>query len=110
MPESWVNQYFDGAAPNPDADADEDGLTNFQELKWGLNPTEADALTADFGLGDESVTFMATAGIPYVLERSENLVEWSPWNFVTPESTGTAELSLSGAPEARSFFRLLPVE
>lgn len=110
LPESWVNGYFGGIAPSPTGDADADGITNLQELKWGLDPTVPNQLIAGVGFDGSAVAFTGVAGVPYALERSDNLTDWTYLGFVSAASGENQSISSEGGAKARSFFRIVPVE
>lgn len=43
IPQSWLDQYFPGQTViDPDADADSDGLTNWEEFQLGTHPNNPD--------------------------------------------------------------------
>ena len=73
---------------DPAADLDGDGMSNFQEFAFGLNPTKGSSLnpiSVPFAksAGTFSYTRTAGSGLTYTVWHSTNLVDWS--------STGATE-------------------
>ena len=86
---TWAATKYPGAElSNPAADLDGDGMSNFQEYAFGLNPTLGTsanpiAVPLDKSHGTFSYTRTANSGLTYTVWHSTNLVDWS--------STGATE-------------------
>jgi hypothetical protein len=81
--------YFDGPT-DPNADADGDGLSNYEEMSWGSDPTNASSCGPDFNAAlsgnDLVLTWQPVAHRHYELLVSENLEVWQVMvtNLVSP--------------------------
>ncbi len=108
--ELWRQQYFGSTANTGNAadafDFDKDGLANFVEYAFGLNPTTASSLPAAVTTANTlSYTFTANApGITYGAETSTDLINWTPLS-----DTGTGGQHVFGVTttgQSRLFIRL----
>jgi hypothetical protein len=91
--ETWAaNPAYTGFdLSNPAADADHDGLSNFHEFAFGLDPTMGAAvnpLTPLLGT-QFSYTKRANSGLSYTVEYSTDLTTWNP--AAASESADTAD-------------------
>ena len=91
--ETWTaNPAYTGVdLSNPTADADHDGLSNFHEFAFGLNPTKgasANPCTPLHGT-QFSYTRRAASGLTYTVEYSTDLTNWNP--ATVSESPGAAD-------------------
>ena len=91
--ETWAsNDAYTGVdLSNPAADADHDGLSNFHEFAFGLDPTvgaSANPCTPLRGT-QFSYTKRATSGLSYTVEYSTDLTTWNP--ATASESAGAAD-------------------
>jgi hypothetical protein len=111
---SWRLQYFNtsentGPAAD-DADPDHDGLTNFTEYAFGLNPADraSDALPAFVYNGTSfTATFPAPDGRDDVLYSAESSPTMLPGAWTTVPDTGTGGMHAFVVPGAdeRTFVR-----
>jgi uncharacterized delta-60 repeat protein len=112
--ESWRLQYFNiptntGDAAN-DADPDRDGLTNFTEFAFGLDPTDGGSNTLPPFVHTGaffSASFVASAGredLVYAAERSTTML---PGTWTEIPDTGTGGIHTFSIPgtEERIFVR-----
>ena len=82
---TWANGYLPADVSNPAADYDGDGLTNFQEYAFGLDPTSGKSCSPVTVPRDKSAgTFEdtrrappATTGLTYTVWTSTDLVNWT---------------------------------
>ncbi len=91
--ETWATNdaYAGFDLSNPTADADHDGMSNFMEFAFGLDPTvgaSANPCTPLHG-NQFSYTKRATSGLSYTVEYSTNLSTWNP--ATASESPGAAD-------------------
>jgi hypothetical protein len=93
---AWLRQYglpMDGSADF--ADADGDGMNNWQEWVAGTDPTNALSalrlLSASPDSSDVTLTWQSVAGVNYFFERSSNL--GSPFRFLATDLIGQAGTS-----------------
>ncbi len=91
--ESWAaNAAYTGTdLSNPAADADHDGMSNFHEFAFGLDPTKGTSANPCTPLhGTQfSYTKRANSGLTYTVEYSTNLSTWNP--ATASESAGAAD-------------------
>jgi hypothetical protein len=94
IPNDWMTTYFGN--PNPTAgpnrgayqDWDGDGLTNIDEYRTGMNPTNAASAQRITAITTSNVQFQAKAYELYELHASSNLVNWyRAMNPVVPTTT-----------------------
>ncbi len=99
--------YFNGPA-DPFGDPDDDGASNYDEMVWGTNPTNATSKVLGPTVTRNGMALQFTwPGAPYrsyEFGASENLVTWQPLasGFI---SSYTENLAASDAP-ARRLYRL----
>lgn len=97
------------------ADADEDGMLNWQEYVAGTHPTNSNSkliIISQSIIGGVPIIrwLSSTAALaPYRVDSSTNLVD-GPWNNevagITSDASGTNELSLAATSNSPSFFRV----
>ena len=91
--ETWTaNPAYTGVdLSNPAADADHDGLSNFMEFAFGLDPTKGASVNPCTPLhGTQfSYTRRANSGLSYTVEYSTDLSTWNPASV--SESAGAAD-------------------
>ncbi|MCX6880057.1 MAG: DUF6288 domain-containing protein [Verrucomicrobia bacterium] len=123
----WINGLDWSGFVNPDktstGDPGHDGMTNFEEYAFGLDPTKgASANPIKVPLDKTSATFTytrratpAATGLVYTVWTSPDLVTWSKTAYVATEGAittangvETVPVTLSGAPlsAARLFVRV----
>ena len=123
----WINGLDWSGFANPDktptGDPDHDGMTNFEEFAFGLDPTKGtSANPIKVPLDRTSATFTytrratpAATGLVYTVWTSPDLVTWSKTAYVATEGAittangvETVPVTLSGAPlsAARLFVRV----
>jgi hypothetical protein len=113
--DEWKTNFFGlspGPEADPEADADGDGVPNWQEYLAGTNPTNAASRLEFRGAqargGLIQFKWDAVPGRVYVIERSTNLSgdSWAPVQtnaFLSPETAGFTESILTQAP---GFYRI----
>jgi hypothetical protein len=85
--QSWINKFFpnetEPAIISPDADPDGDGVNNFAEYAFGLNPDNASSINPitdllDHKTGGFSYTRRdpASAGLSFLVETTTDLICW----------------------------------
>lgn len=113
---NWAASWFGTNAllASSTADADGDGMNNYQEFIAGTDPTDAGSkftivASSTNALGSMVVTFLGRANRTYVLERSLSLSP-SAWTAVassgTVASDQTISLSDPVARPANAFYRV----
>lgn len=115
IPNDWMTTYFGNvsptAGPNRGAtqDWDGDGLTNMDEYRTGMIPTNAASAQRITLITKESLQFQAKAYELYELQASTNLTSWvRAANPIIPTtSTGTFSNFTNTAPQM--FFRVQKV-
>lgn len=120
LPDWWETAHFGVTGVNPNADADGDGMTNFQEFLAGTNPTSAvsrlaitgAALVANGPNRDFRLTFPSVSGVTYRVESSDSLAIGS-WTALGVDLTGTGtDLQATDSAvntRARRFYRLVVI-
>ena len=111
LPDTWEILYGLNAADASDAqcDADEDGLSNYDEYIVGTDPTNAGSLLGIAGLSvsgsEATVDCLGGAGVTQILEWTDDLTqEWMP--VLTNRPNTEAWRAALDADVARGFFRL----
>jgi hypothetical protein len=116
---SWRDAFFGLGAPagsGPLDDFDRDGIVNLLEFALGLNPLLADGgpLTVlKIEGGELSLTYAkdtSLGGIFYQVERSLDLVSWTPVPDQIESLSGSVEVrkaTVSMAPNLQLFLRLV---
>ncbi len=95
--ETWAGAAGFNLTGGPDADDDGDGMTNFEEYAFGLDPTDATSVSPVTAPDKAAGTFTYTrrplslTGLDYVYESSTDLADWD-------EFTPVSEASDSGDP------------
>jgi hypothetical protein len=92
--ESWIGGYFTTPGDprrDPAADPDHDGMSNFHEYAFGLDPTMGASVNPCTPLhGTQfSYTRRAASGLSYTVEYSTDLTHWNP--ATASQSPGTAD-------------------
>ena len=117
----WIDSAeIAGHSAGPLADWDQDSITNWEEFAFGSNPTVSDAHhpgrpRLELAPGGPIYTFQSRSdaseiGIQYSKLRSEDLVEWSPWDPAGESESGEPgyrRFHFSTAPgQAAEFFKI----
>jgi hypothetical protein len=106
--DGWEQQYFGSQSVNRNADADGDGHTNYFEFLAGSSPVDGrDFIRTSLVKGDGNWRLEWSSALQrtYVVESSEDLIEWTPMATVTALET-TCSHSLGEAGESARYFRL----
>jgi hypothetical protein len=79
----WAAEYPDDDLSDPSADNDGDGVTNFGEYAFGLDPTRAASANpftdiTELKRGQFTYTRRASSGLTYTFMTSTDLVIWEP--------------------------------
>jgi hypothetical protein len=92
--EEWQARFPGHDLVDPAADLDGDGMTNFQEFAFGLDPTSGASVNpvTDVGdlatLGQFSYTRFANSGLTYTVWVSTDLVDWGTEPVTVTEEAG----------------------
>ncbi|MEI6607622.1 MAG: DUF642 domain-containing protein, partial [Verrucomicrobiota bacterium] len=93
--DTWGNGTFANSFTDKDSslDPDGDGMTNFQEFAFGLDPTSASSVNpVTLLIGDQfTYTRYAASNLTYTVECSTDLAGWAP--AITTELIGEANAS-----------------
>lgn len=87
-----------------------DGLTNLQEYRLGTNPTRGQSrfdMTVQPG---DQLQWLARPWELYLLERSEDGVNWEYWQSIIPKTIPGSVTALRDPLERRRFLRLRYIE
>ena len=99
---TWATTNYPGFdLSNPAADLDGDGMSNFEEFAFGLNPTLGSSsnpikVPLDKASGTFSYTRTANSGLAYTVQTSTDLATWTP-DFAA--SAGQSVIATSGGVE-----------
>jgi hypothetical protein len=115
IPDNWMITYFANANPNTGLnhhateDADGDKMSNLQEYRAGMDPTQSASAQRVTLIPPNSIQFQAKGYELYELHASTNLTNWA--RILVPQvptnSIGTFTGITNTAP--RQFFRVLKV-
>lgn len=99
----------------PEADADLDGISNFMEFALGGNPADpSSAPKFSVSTGTTSTLdlafFKARSDLSYIIERSTNLMDWSPFSNNRGSVGGTVTVTDNIVPGENRFYRLRVTE
>jgi hypothetical protein len=92
---TWANGY-DADLSDKNADFDDDGMTNFQEFAFGLNPTSGASVNPITDLstlktaGTFSYTRLANSGLTYTVWVSTDLADWGTEPVLADQEAGAA--------------------
>ncbi len=115
LPDAWENSYPPGAAGlggTPEADFDQDGLTDREEFRIGTSPVDpADRLELSL---DSALTgrWQASRDVAYTVLQSTNLATWTELGapVLLRNAGGLARVDFSkhvAAADGKGFFKLL---
>jgi hypothetical protein len=79
LADAWEEQYFPGQTPDPQADADKDGVSNLREYIAGTNPTSKSSSFKPQGSASNGIYNMpiqTVAGRIYKIYASKDLTTW----------------------------------
>ena len=114
LPDAWMVANFGNADPGagtgrgPADDPDGDGLTNLQEYQLGTNPLSANSRFAITSFSLAQLQWAAKPGELYVVEKSDDLVTWTPLIptvTLATSTTGTAA-NFIDTTKPRQFYRV----
>lgn len=119
----WASEFNDFTDTDPASDPDGDGMSNFQEYAFGLNPTSGASVSPilsplnDAGLFTYTRRDPALSNLTYTVQTSTSLLEASWLNdltavqkvIATQGTIQTVRVTLTGAPltAGRLFARVL---
>jgi autotransporter-associated beta strand protein len=89
---AWASSFAGFTDTAPGNDPDSDGLTNFEEYAFGLNPTKGSSVAPVIAPNQTTGTFTYTrrkqtlTGITYGYESSTSLSAWNPFTPVSSAS------------------------
>ncbi len=118
IPDAWMTTWFGSpdpaAGPNRGAydDYDGDGLSNIQEYRAGMNPTDRASCQRIVAVGLDSISWQAKPYELYELEYATNLgaAQWLSAGIRTVPATETATVcGVSNVPGQAKFFRVKKV-
>jgi len=118
IPDAWMTNWFGNADPAAGPkrgaydDYDGDGLSNIQEYRAGMNPTDPSSCQRIVAVGQDSISWQAKPYELYELEFTTNLspVQWQPAGIQVLPSTETATACrVSNVPGQAKFFRVKKV-
>ena len=91
--DTWKAGFANFTDTDASHDPDGDGMTNFQEFAFGLDPTSGASVNPVTPLIGNQFTYTryATSGLAYTVESSTDLAEWAP--AITTELIGDANSS-----------------
>lgn len=116
LPDSWMTTHFGNKDPGADprkgpaGDYDGDGLTNLQEYRLGTNPTRGQSrfdMTVQPG---DQLQWLARPWGLYLLERSEDGVNWEYWQSIIPKTISGSVTAPRDPLDRRRFLRLRYME
>ncbi len=114
--ETWAACFEEGFSGCPDADDDGDGMNNFHEFAFGLDPTSensANPIVSGIDIATHSFRYTrsATSGLTYTVWTSTDLVKWDGPAEVEeklglPDANGvvTVEATLKSPPKGGNLF------
>jgi len=78
LTDDWEMRHFAALGINPDADPDHDGMSNFQEMKAGTDPNDAQSAFAFIEMrlllqGGIEVRWSSVQGKVYTIQRSQEI-------------------------------------
>lgn len=110
IPDAWETENFGAVGVDPDADPDNDGVSNFREFLFGTNPNSASSNRPHTTLTPESggfrFVFPTLPGRVYQPQVSTDLQGWSSIGSPLP-GDGNERSVLDTEPGQRKFYRIL---
>jgi hypothetical protein len=92
LADAWEEQYFPGQTPDPQADSDDDGVSNLREYIAGTNPTSKSSAFKPSGSssnGIYSMPMQTVAGRIYKIYASKDLTTWHLQETIEGDGTST---------------------
>jgi hypothetical protein len=114
--QTWATSYLPVDLSDPAADNDGDGLSNFEEFAFGLDPTNGASVNpitdvSQLSSGTFSYTRLADSGLTYTVWASTDLQDWGTEPVSVTENPGepvdgvvTVAVILNTPPAADKFF------
>lgn len=111
--DSWEAYYFGSSATNitQTTDADQDGMTDYEEFIAGTNPTNADSkliFTAENVQANNSVKIQwaAIPGRVYQVQSSTNVINWVPLSDWLRASSSPMSYTVTNAGSGSHLYRV----
>ena len=114
LPDSWMSTHFattsagsPGDIHHPDSDPDGDGLSNRVEFAYGSDPNDFNSGNPNFEYDHENrtVSWQSIPYMPYILECSENLTDWTTIRIVEGDGN-LQDFDLASTSAGVFFYRM----
>ncbi len=116
LADAWEYLYFGNIGVNPNADANGDGMSNFQEYLTGNSPVAPNsglrvtAISFDPAHANSLITWTSNTVHFYTVETTTNLVA-GPWTdsglgTIIPDSGVATTRTVSNAGQTKRFYRI----
>lgn len=112
---TWSDSYLGHKLTDPDADLDQDGLSNNQERIWGLDPTSSFQLNPIITTTEGTLSYTrrdpALTGLTFIVTTSTDLANWTDDLTATqtptindPSGNQTVDITLTNTPTDDKYF------
>lgn len=114
LPDTWAQDEFGTTNPSgnrgPLDDFDNDGWTNFQEFRWGLDPEEIDVILSIDDFDGIAFDLSGERSVPFALYHSVDLKAWSVMNLFDLESSSGNSIAVSSDPSSANYYQFVPID